>query len=133
MTEHDIKAVDKILRHCDKLARSVHKVKTYEGFLDDEDAVDASITRVGQIGELSRRELSEEFKRTLPTIPWKSVYAMRNHLVHGYDSIDLPMLWETITQDVPNLAELLRTTSQRTEDVSSSGSIKDTLKPLKFK
>lgn len=108
MTDHDIKAVQKILRHCDKLDKSVKRVGTYEGFLFDDDAVDAAVTRVGQIGELSHRELSSEFKMSLPCVPWVTIYGMRNHLIHGYDKIDLPMLWETITEDIPDIAVVLR-------------------------
>ncbi len=34
---------------------------------------------------------------------------MRNRLVHGYDSVDLDVLWDTIEDDLPPLiAELER-------------------------
>jgi len=32
---------------------------------------------------------------------------MRNRLVHGYDVIDLALLWDTVTTDLPPLIELL--------------------------
>lgn len=38
---------------------------------------------------------------------------MRNRLVHGYDMIDLRVLWDTITDDLPPLiAELQRILEQ---------------------
>ena len=32
---------------------------------------------------------------------------MRNRLVHGYDSIDLDVLWDTIEDDLPPLIDEL--------------------------
>lgn len=100
------------------MAVSINRVQAYENFLLDDDATDAAITRVGQIEELSRRELSQEFRFLLPSVPWNAIYAMRNHLVHGYDSIDLPMLWETITEDIPALAKLPRDITSKFECIS---------------
>ena len=33
---------------------------------------------------------------------------MRNRLIHGYDSVDPDILWDTVTVDLPNLAQKLR-------------------------
>jgi len=33
---------------------------------------------------------------------------MRDHLIHGYDSIDLDLLSETIQEDLPKLLEKLQ-------------------------
>jgi len=32
---------------------------------------------------------------------------MRNRLVHGYDAIDLDVLWDTVQVDLPELIEKL--------------------------
>lgn len=36
------------------------------------------------------------------------VIAMRNRLVHGYDAIDLSILWNSIRNDLPPLIEQLK-------------------------
>lgn len=36
------------------------------------------------------------------------VIAMRNRLVHGYDTIDLSILWNSIRNDLPPLIEQLK-------------------------
>lgn len=36
------------------------------------------------------------------------VIAMRNRLVHGYDAIDLSILWNIIRNDLPPLIEQLK-------------------------
>ena len=38
-----------------------------------------------------------------PSIPWHQVVGMRNRLIHGYDQIDLHILWDTIEDDLPPL------------------------------
>ena len=37
------------------------------------------------------------------------VIAMRNRLIHGYDTIDLSILWNIIRNDLPPLIEQLKT------------------------
>ena len=41
-------------------------------------------------------------------IPWPQIIGMRNRLVHGYDAINLDILWDTITYELPLLIEQLR-------------------------
>lgn len=58
------------------------------------------------IGEAAAR-VSREERVKHPAIPWEDVVGMRNKLIHGYDAIDLNILWDTITDDLPRLiAEL---------------------------
>jgi len=57
-----------------------------------------------QIGELVGK-LSNEFKNTYNAMPWKDIKAMRNIAAHNYGEIDLEVLWETVSTDVPILRE----------------------------
>lgn len=41
-------------------------------------------------------------------IPWQDIIGMRHRLVHGYDEIDLDVVWEVIQQDLPPLIEELK-------------------------
>lgn len=34
-------------------------------------------------------------------IPWAQIAALRNRLVHGYDSVDFDVLWHIIAGDLP--------------------------------
>lgn len=54
------------------------------------------------IGEAAGR-VTAETRAKLPQIPWSDVVAMRNRLIHGYDSVDHDILWDTIDQDLPML------------------------------
>ena len=66
----------------------------------------ALIREIGVIGEAAAR-VSADKREQLTEIPWKSIVGMRNRLIHDYDEIDLDLLWETITKDVPELIKKL--------------------------
>jgi uncharacterized protein with HEPN domain len=66
------------------------------------------------IGEAAAR-VSLEGQLEYSSIPWRQVVGMRNRLVHGYDKVDLDVLWDTIEDDLPPLiAELERVVAKTT-------------------
>ena len=54
------------------------------------------------IGEAAGR-VSPEGQEKYSSIPWPQIIGMRNRLVHGYDQVDLDVLWDTIEFDLPPL------------------------------
>lgn len=48
--------------------------------------------------------LSDELTSAHPETPWRQIIAMRNRVVHGYFEVDLDVLWDVVTLDVPRLA-----------------------------
>jgi uncharacterized protein with HEPN domain len=54
------------------------------------------------IGEAAN-QLSSSFLRNHTEVPWRSVIAMRNVLVHQYFGIDLNEVWDTVSTDLPEL------------------------------
>lgn len=79
---------------------------TYEQFLADKIRYFAVMKNVEIIGEAANM-LTEAFRSSHSEIPWKQVIKMRHVLVHGYSNILPEILWETATQDVPQLKALL--------------------------
>jgi len=57
----------------------------------------ALIRLVEIVGEASAK-VSSSTQKKYPSIPWHQVIGMRNRLVHGYDSVDLDVLWDTIEE-----------------------------------
>jgi uncharacterized protein with HEPN domain len=79
-----------------------------EDFYQDHKSQSAVLQKLIVIGEAAAR-LSENFKTRHPEIEWRDIVAFRNILVHAYFSVQLEIVWETATQDVP---ELYRQVSQ---------------------
>jgi uncharacterized protein with HEPN domain len=60
------------------------------------------------VGEAAAR-VSEAARKQHPQIPWPAIVGMRNRLIHGYDTINLDIVWEVVKNDLPPLvAELER-------------------------
>ncbi|MEJ2221668.1 MAG: DUF86 domain-containing protein [Desulfobacterales bacterium] len=62
----------------------------------------ALIRLVEIIGEAATR-IDNELKASNPQVPWREIIGMRNRLTHGYDTVDLKVLWDTIAEDLPPL------------------------------
>jgi uncharacterized protein with HEPN domain len=61
---------------------------------------------VSLIGEAAKR--IPRLERNLhPQIPWTSIVGMRDKLVHDYNTVNLDILWETVTENVPRLINQL--------------------------
>lgn len=66
------------------------------------------LTRLVEVvGEAAAR-VSYETQQRHPQIPWPEIVALRNRLIHGYDAVDLNILWDIVTMDLPALIEALR-------------------------
>ena len=66
----------------------------------------ALVRLVEIVGEAANR-LTVEDQSRYPSIPWREIVGMRNRLVHGYDAIDLNVLWDTVQVDLPQLIDEL--------------------------
>jgi len=76
----------------------------------------ALIRLVEIIGEAFAK-VSSDTQAKYPSIPWQQVIGMRNRLIHGYDSVDLDILWDTIEIDLlPLIAELRKIVSETGEE-----------------
>lgn len=102
------------LRHILEAIRRIHlyvedmaEVK----FLEDAKTQDAVIRNFEIIGEACRNIDCHhpEFTQKHPEVPWGFAYEMRNALAHGYFKVDLEIVWKTIHQDLPYLAEQIGT------------------------
>jgi uncharacterized protein with HEPN domain len=68
----------------------------------------ALVKAIEIVGEAASR-ISQECRADFPQIPWNNIIGMRNRLIHAYYDINLDILWQTITEDLPPLvAELER-------------------------
>ena len=71
--------------------------------LDTDRVLELALVRLLEIiGEAANR-VSEEGRERNPEIPWPQIISLRNRLIHGYDSIDMDVLWEILESDLPAL------------------------------
>ncbi len=54
------------------------------------------------IGE-ETKNLSNELKAKSPSVAWKNISGMRDKLIHVYFGVNLPLVWETVKKDLPQL------------------------------
>ena len=73
-----------------------------EEFYRDYKTQSAVLQKLIVIGEAAAR-LSNEFIGQHSDIEWPDTIAFRNILVRAYFSVQLEIVWETATQDVPEL------------------------------
>ncbi len=54
------------------------------------------------VGEAANR-ITPETQSRYPSIPWRQIIGLRNRLIHGYDDVDMDLLWVILTDDLPDL------------------------------
>jgi len=77
---------------------------TYDTFRRNSILVEACIFNLSQIGEFAHK-VSEDYQKQHPDIPWRSLYGLRNQIVHEYEGVNLIVVWDIITEDLPMLYE----------------------------
>ena len=75
---------------------------SYDDFARDRRTQLSVLKSVEIVGETATH-VSEDTKRVHPAIPWREIVGMRNHLVHAYFDIDMPLVWDTTCDDLPIL------------------------------
>jgi uncharacterized protein with HEPN domain len=67
----------------------------------------ALVRAIEIVGEAASK-ISDEARAEMPELPWASIVGMRHRLVHAYFEINRDILWTTVTEAVPPLAEHLK-------------------------
>ena len=48
------------------------------------------------------------FAECHPEIPWREMNGLRNRIVHDYEGVNLRLVWEIISGDIPDLRNILK-------------------------
>ena len=59
------------------------------------------------VGEATKR-LPMSLRDSYPNIPWRNMAGMRDRITHGYDSINLRIVWDVAKVDNPELKPQIR-------------------------
>ena len=79
---------------------------TREEFMRNVQLQDSVLRRLAIAGEAARR-VSAQYRERHPAIPWAQMIGMRNRVVHGYDAVDLDIVWTTARERIPQLLALM--------------------------
>lgn len=95
--EHIIIAITRIESYVEGLDRTA--------FVESSLVQDAVIRNFEIIGEAANKigTVDDGFAQRHPRLRLELAYAMRNALAHGYDSVNLLTVWNTIHNDLPTL------------------------------
>jgi len=74
---------------------------------DADENLQLAITHLLQIIGEAAGSVGESARIAHPEIDWPKIVGMRNRIVHDYRRIDLDIVWETATLDVPHLIAAL--------------------------
>lgn len=97
--EHIQDAIGKIQRYVAGMSEA--------GFMADDLVQDAVIRNLEIIGE-AVTNLSPELKARHDDVAWGEISGMRNRLIHGYVTVNLQIVWDTVEKVLPGfLAEVL--------------------------
>lgn len=104
---HPLRVAD-YLRH---ILEAIGNIQDYTvgmdlaAFLTDRKTSDAVIRNLEVIGEACNNVSKNHpaFAAQHANVPWGFAYEMRNALAHGYFTVDLAIVWQTLQNDLPSL------------------------------
>ncbi len=80
--------------------------KTVEDIAGDRQLQLALMRLLEIVGEAAN-QLPRQGQERFPEIAWPDIVAMRNRLIHCYNSVDVAIVWRVIQQDIPELVRML--------------------------
>ena len=97
--------VEKMLQYAAKVHEYCKDI-SYDAFRENNLLVEACVFNLSQLGELVKK-LSEAFREANRQIAWGDIYGLRNRIVHDYEGINLRLIWEIVSDDIPKLQQEL--------------------------
>lgn len=77
-----------------------------EEFLTDDKTAYAVVRALEIVGEAAK-QVPPELREKAPQIPWRDMAGMRDKLIHSYTSVDIEVVWRTVTEEVPRIQPLV--------------------------
>ena len=88
---------------------SIEKILSYtsagrEAFFSDPRTQDAVLRNIEIIGE-AVKGVTDETRTAHPEVPWREMAGMRDRIIHDYFRVDLDVVWDVVSRDLPPLRE----------------------------
>lgn len=101
--------ISSILKYCEIISQIQNKnSKDYEMFLVNPEYQMSLCFALEQIGEQAKKLRDLGFQEKYPELHLEQIAGLRNRIVHGYDSIDLQMVFDITIYDIPDLMQNLK-------------------------
>lgn len=96
--------VSSIVKYCEDIVEIQKSFNVdYEVYINNRGYQYAISFCLEQIGELAKKLRDSGFATQYPAIPWNDIAGLRNRIAHGYDTIDLEMVFDISVSDIPDL------------------------------
>jgi uncharacterized protein with HEPN domain len=82
------------------------KGKTRPDLDEDDQMALATVRLIEIIGEAAAK-ITPETREAHPVVPWNDIVGTRNRLIHGYEDVDLNIVWQIVKEDLPDLLRKL--------------------------
>lgn len=106
MSERDLVYLDSLVDAADAVREFIGSLAKEE-FFAQRLVRDAVLRNLEVLGEAAGR-ISAELQLAHPEVAWKKASGMRNHLAHGYLTLNMDLIWDTVKRDVPSIGEQAR-------------------------
>ncbi|MDJ0661163.1 MAG: DUF86 domain-containing protein [Crocosphaera sp.] len=71
--------------------------------LDNDRMLSLALVRLIEIIGEAANNISQSKQAKYSKIPWRQMIGMRNRIIHAYFDVDLEIVWQVMTQDLPFL------------------------------
>jgi len=106
MSNEFLDHLEDIIDAMEKAELAITEVE-YERFADDFMINFVVIRALEIVGEATKR-LPLSIRTQYPHVPWKDMAGMRDRIIHGYDSVDLQIVWNVVKNEIPRIKPIIQ-------------------------
>jgi uncharacterized protein with HEPN domain len=109
--------LEDIEKSCLKIVRYAEGRERGE-VVGNEMRLDAILFNLHVVGE-AVKGLPESFRQRHKEVAWREIAGMRDFIAHAYFALDLDILWDAVSRDVPALLARVRSIISSEQDTTS--------------
>jgi uncharacterized protein with HEPN domain len=76
--------------------------------LDSDEKLALAVVRLLEICGEAAKAVPQATRDANPHVPWSQIARTRDRLIHGYFNVDLDIVWQIVTTDMPPLVKDLK-------------------------
>src|SRR5438132_14287971 len=103
--DNDLYRIDHMISFCEKIIEFAGEDIEEDSKISEMQVL-ALLRLFETLGEAATK-VSPDVKDSHPDIPWTAASDTRNRLIHGYDDLDMSILWYASEHNIPPLLEQL--------------------------